>query len=98
MKTIKNADTPTMSTTTNKQDFGNEIITRKNVKETPFTIISLNDKNQHFASLGEYRITEIYDSAGQVQKEVEKITWNRLIQVMMILNEQMKINNIKIKK
>jgi len=69
---------------------GEELIQRKDVKDTPFTIISKTDTNEHFAVIGEYRITEVYDSKNKVEKEVKKITWNRIVQVMMILNEKFK--------
>ena len=67
-----------------------ELIKRKEVKNTPFTIISKTDTNEHFAVMGDYRITEVYDSQNKVEKEVKKITWNRIVQVMMILNEKVK--------
>jgi len=69
-----------------------ELIQRKEVKNTPFTIISKTDTNEHFAVMGDYRITEVYDSQNKVEKEVKKITWNRIIQVMMIVNEKVKEN------
>ena len=77
-----------------KTQKGSELISRKEVKDTPFTIISLNDKSQHFATLGEYRITEIYDKVNKAEEEVVKITWNRLIQVIMILQEKNKNNEL----
>ena len=68
---------------------GLSLVSRKEVKETPFEIISLNDKNEHFAVLGEYRLTEKYGDPRMAEKEVEKITWNRLIQVIMVINDKM---------
>ena len=65
-----------------------EMIKREDVKNTPFTIISLTDKNEHFAVMGEYRVTEVYKTKEKAKKEVEQITWNRIIQVIMILNEK----------
>ena len=79
-----------------------ELISKEDVKDTPFTIISMNDENVHFAVLGEYRITEKYDNKEKVKKEVQKVNWNRIIQVQMILIEKMKekelIENLTIKK
>ncbi len=65
-----------------------EMIKREDIKNTPFTIISLTDKNEHFAVMGEYRVTEVYKTKAKAKKEVEEITWNRIIQVVMILNEK----------
>lgn len=77
----------------NKQ--AKELVSRNDVKDTPFTIISLLDKNEHFAVLGEYRITEKYDKAIKAEAEVIRITWNRVIQVMLILNKKINLNEIK---
>lgn len=66
------------------------MITRKDIKNSPFTIISLNETNEHFAVIGEYRITEKYNKASKAEGEVQKITWNRIIQITMILIEKLK--------
>lgn len=71
-----------------KEEKNTELISRKEVEGTPFMIISKNDVNEHFAVLGEYRITEVYDDVKMVDKEVKKVTWNRIIQVIMIMNEK----------
>jgi SHS2 domain-containing protein len=69
-----------------------ELIRRTEVKNTPFVVISLNEK-EHFATLGEYRITEKYESQEEAEKECKAITWNRIIQIVMILNEKLKTDN-----
>ena len=66
-----------------------ELITRKNVKDSPFEVIGITDKNEYFAVLGEYRITEKFKSEKEAIKEVKGISWNRVIQVMMILIEKL---------
>jgi hypothetical protein len=37
--------------------------------------------------MGEYRMTEEYKSRGECEDELKQITWNRIIQVMMVINE-----------
>lgn len=64
---------------------GNEVIERFQVEKSPFTIISVN--GEHFGVMGEYRMTESYESRGACEKELKQITWNRIIQVMMVLEE-----------
>lgn len=61
-----------------------ELINREKVKDSPFDIITINDES--FGVMGDYRITE-KGTRDEIKKELEKITWNRLIQVIMILNE-----------
>jgi hypothetical protein len=61
------------------------MIERWPIPESPFTVISIEDK--HFGVMGEYRITEEGKSRGEIEDELKCITWNRIIQVMMILDE-----------
>ena len=69
----------------NKDSLKTEMIERNEIKGTPFTIISTN--GEHFGVMGSYRITENMNSVGEVEDELKCITWNRIVQVMMILNE-----------
>jgi len=71
-----------------------ELIKRVDVKNSPFTIITVNKK--HFGVMGQYRITEESNSIKKIKDDLEKITWDRIIQVMMILNE--KLDQEKLKK
>ena len=71
---------------TNK-DSGKEMIERYPIPESPFTVITINEKKNHFGVMGEYRVTEEKNTRAEVVEELEKITWNRIIQVMIILNE-----------
>ena len=66
-----------------------ELITRKKVKDSPFEVIGLVEKKEYFAVLGEYRITEVYDTERKAIDQVKKINWNRVIQVVMILIEKL---------
>jgi hypothetical protein len=61
------------------------MIERWQVPNSPFTVISL--ENKHFGVMGEYRVTDEMKSRGEVEDELKCITWNRIIQVMMILDE-----------
>jgi len=37
--------------------------------------------------MGKYRITEQYDSKEDCMIEVGKITWNRIVQVLILINQ-----------
>lgn len=66
----------------------------KQIKNTPFTIVSEDDKV--FAVMGKYRLTENYNNAEDCEKAVTEISWNRLIQVISIMiNEEELIKKIK---
>ena len=70
----------------NKKDSGNEqLVEREAVENSPFTIITVDKKS--FGVMGEFRITESYNWKDDVRKELAKITWNRIVQVFMILNK-----------
>jgi hypothetical protein len=62
------------------------MIERNPIEGSPFTVITL-EENTHFGVMGEYRVTEEKNSRGEVEDELRCITWNRIIQVMMILEE-----------
>ena len=89
MKTMETLAKESLSTNveelTNK-DSGNELVERWQIKDTPFTVITIEGK-KHFGVMGEYRVTEEMESRGAVEDELKKMTWNRMIQVMMILEE-----------
>lgn len=64
---------------------GTELIKKTDIKNSPFVIISADGK--HFAALGNYRLTELYTSFEECKKEIQKITWNRIIQIITITND-----------
>ena len=62
------------------------MIERNPIEGSPFTVITL-EENIHFGVMGEYRVTEEMKSRGEVEDSLRAITWNRIIQVMMIIEE-----------
>lgn len=70
-----------------------EIIERESIKDSPFEIISM--EGYHFGVMGAYRLTEKSNNKKAIKKDLESITWNRLIQVVMVLDEVK--NKIKVK-
>lgn len=61
------------------------LITRKEIKNSPFTIIGTN--GDFFGTMGKYRLTEAHKSEKEVEEELSKMTWNRVTQVIMLLIE-----------
>lgn len=69
----------------NNEQEGEELVTRKQIDDSPFTIIGTEGK--FFGTVGKYRITEPMKTEKAVEKELKDITWNRIVQVMLILIE-----------
>ncbi len=69
----------------NNENSGKELIERWQIPNSPFTVITVEGKN--FGVMGEYRVTEEMESRGAVEDELKCISWNRIIQVMMILDQ-----------
>jgi hypothetical protein len=62
-----------------------ELIQRLSVENSPFEVITT--KGESFGVMGNYRLTEPGKDAEAIKQDLEKITWNRVIQVVMILEE-----------
>ena len=73
-----------IASATDRED-SSATIERTDVKDTPFTIMKTEDAI--FAVMGKYRVTENHKTVAECKKEVKKITWNRVVQVMMVLME-----------
>jgi hypothetical protein len=71
------------------------LIERVKVEDSPFEIISM--EGYHFGVMGDYRLTEKSNDIEEIKKNLESITWNRLIQVIMILDELKEKHNDKLK-
>jgi hypothetical protein len=68
-----------------KDNSSEELVKRKTIENTPFEIITVDGKS--FGAMGQYRVTEPKDTVKKVETELKKITWDRIVQVVMILNE-----------
>lgn len=60
-------------------------ITRHDIKDSPFVIVG-NEKGW-VGTMGKYRITEPYDNKEDCEEELKEITWNRIVQIIIIINE-----------
>ena len=71
-----------------EESLNEELIKRKQITDSPFEVITRDGYS--FGVMGNYRLTEPNYSKNQVKevsKQLEKVTWNRVIQVIMILDE-----------
>ncbi len=72
-----------LNTTDNKQ-----LMEFIKVDNTPFTIVK--HENVYYGVIGNHRITEGYDSEKEIKKELEKINWDRLVQVIWAIVNKFK--------
>lgn len=68
----------------NSDSKSSELIERFELENSPFTIITTEEGS--FGAMGKYRITEP-GLKEDIEKELNEITWNRIVQVMLILLE-----------
>lgn len=62
-----------------------ELVTRKQIPGTPFTIIGANGK--WWGTMGKYRLTEQLNTEEDAVLQCTAMTWDRIIQVMQALIE-----------
>ena len=67
-------------------------LSRHEVEESPFTVVG-NDENGWVGTMGKYRITEQFNSKEEAIKDVEVITWNRIVQVLILVNQLKEVDN-----
>lgn len=94
MMTISKKSLIGVAKETDKPESNSELIKRTEIENSPFVVITSEGKS--FGTLGKYRITEVYNDIEECIDEVKKITWNRIIQVFMLLNEE--FSNVPSKK
>lgn len=85
MKTMTDIDVKELQQNVEEADKNGSLIERESIEDSPFTVISI--EGYHFGVMGDYRITEKSNSKKEIIKELSKITWNRIIQIVMILDE-----------
>jgi hypothetical protein len=76
---------PNVEKVAKKGSSNEELIKRVQIKDSPFEVITQDGYS--FGVMGNYRLTEKSNDAKEVAKELKKITWNRVIQIVMILDE-----------
>ncbi len=88
--------TPLNVEETYKQGSNYELVIRREIEGTPFTIVTTEGKI--FGVMGIHRITE-YADAKEVTEEqmvelVKEITWDRITQVIVLMIESKKVTEL----
>ena len=87
VKSLQNTRENVENTNNSNYSKNEELIKREDIKDSPFTMITTEEGT--FGVMGKYRITE-FGTTKEVKAELKKITWNRIIQVIMLINENNK--------
>lgn len=61
-------------------------LSRHEVENSPFTVVG-NDIGGWVGTMGKYRLTEPVETLEKCKEEVSEITWNRLVQVFLLINK-----------
>ncbi len=61
-------------------------LTRHEVDKSPFVVVG-NDENGWVGTMGKYRITEPVKTKEECIKDVSEITWDRIVQVLILINQ-----------
>jgi len=72
-----------------------ELITKTKVKNTPFEVITNNETGKSFGAFGMYKITEEFDNMTACKDDLKKITWDKIIMVISLINEMLNNQNKK---
>ncbi len=67
-------------------------LTRHEVDDSPFVVIG-NDENGWVGTMGKYRITEEFASVEECKEDLKEITWNRIVQVLVLINQIKEVEN-----
>lgn len=72
-----------------------ELFTHKQIPDTPFIIVHNKEKNIAFGAFGKYKITRDYNNPDEVENELTKFTWDKIITVMSLVYELLKNQTIE---
>lgn len=63
-----------------------ELVKFHQVKNTPFTIVEIENKFK--VVMGDYRLTEAFNTLEEAKKDAERMDWNRIMQVIFAINNK----------
>lgn len=75
---------------TSKQELNSEEF-YKQVEGTPFTVIK--KENKYYVMMGKYQLTLEHETQENAVKDAETMTWDRIMQVCMIIAKDTVTNN-----
>ena len=79
-QTNKDKESKSLLESSNTTDSKNSLIDIEVLEDTPFGIVTIGGKS--FGVIGQNRITEDYEDAEKLKKDLAKIDWNKITNVM----------------
>lgn len=73
----------------NNSNLNYELIKRKEIEGTPFTIVTIEEK-ENFITVGKYRLSETYKTTEEAEINAKTIDWNKIMQIIGIMIENYK--------
>lgn len=86
MENTTSNDTYTNADDLTKSNSSNEIIERKEIENTPFTAIKVDEKGW-FLTMGRHRLTEPYGTIEGLEAMVGSVDWDMLLTIINIFVE-----------
>jgi hypothetical protein len=80
-----------INTNVDQQDKGDYTYKVEHVVGTPFSIIE--KEGDYFGALGNHRITDIYEDKKELEKNLKKTDWDKIVQVIYAVVEQFNNKN-----
>lgn len=65
-----------------------ELVKRTEIENSPFVIIGT--EKGCFGALGEYKVTEDYETKEEVEKDLGDVSWNNITRLVLVLIEKVK--------
>ena len=88
MKTKEQIQEPTLDIVSKDQENSSELLKFEHIENTPFTIVTQGEEN--YGLIGNHRITDMYTNKEELKKDIQKITWDRITQVIWSVVEKYK--------
>lgn len=78
-------DAPQQQESSNTGDNLKSILIRKNVKNTPFTLVTTEEGT--FVAVANYTVSEMFKTEEEAEADARSITWDRIMQIITILHK-----------
>lgn len=73
-----------------------ELLKRYDIADSPFMVISIEDKNEHFGVMGKFRLTEKFETFDEAHDATSQMNWNKITQVTALICQELIENQEKI--
>jgi hypothetical protein len=70
-----------------EKDKNTETVKRTEIETTPFIVVTTEEGS--FGTLGKYRITEVYKTEKEAIKVLEPMTWDRILQMIALITNDL---------